>query len=205
MGSTAWLMSEINLLRYADANRPFRCPQAWRKQQAYACTVSLQSTIKVLALLSLSPWAFPSRRSLSRLHPPKRILTARPQWSRKHASGHLSAPGHNSIRLPVDFHSSPVIWFRRRQSPLSSLACRLGRRQRLRLLLAGGSGVIICGCEDTLAVIVASFEDGAGPFSQETLCGAFDGELWLLGFGVEEDYFADTAGYQAFFVDRQSC
>ena len=71
--------------------------------------------------------------------------------------------------------------------------------------MAGGGGIIVCGSEDTLAVIVASFEDRAGPFSQETLGGAFDGELGLLGFRVEEDYLADSAGYQAFFVDWQSC
>ena len=70
--------------------------------------------------------------------------------------------------------------------------------------MAGGSGVIICGCEDTLAVVIASFENGAGPFSQETLRGTFDGELGLSGFSIKEDYFADAAGYQAFFVDRQS-
>ena len=141
------------------------------------------------------PRPFPSRCSLSGLHPPECILTTRPQRSRKHASGHLSASRHNGICLPVKFHSGPIVRFGRRQSPLPSLACRLSRRQGLGLPLARGGGIIVCGSEDTLAVIVASFEDWAGPFSQETLSGAFDGELGLLGFGVEEDHLPDSAGY----------
>ena len=95
---------------------------------------------------TLPPRPFPSRCGLSCLHPPECILTSRPQRSRKHASSHLSASRHNGISLPVDFHSSSVVRFGRRQSLLPSLAGRLGRRQELGLLLARGSGIVVCGC-----------------------------------------------------------
>ena len=71
--------------------------------------------------------------------------------------------------------------------------------------LARSSGIVVRGREDTLAVIVASFEDGARPFSQEALGCPFDRELGLFGFGVEKDDFTDAAGYQTFLVDGQSC
>ena len=55
----------------------------------------------------------------------------------------------------------------------------------------------------TLPVIIAAFEDGPRPFTHQTFGGAFDAELGLFGFGVEEDYLADAAGYEGFFVDGE--
>ena len=66
-----------------------------------------------------------------------------------------------------------------------------------------GEGVVFGGWEGTFAIIVAALEDGAGPFAEEALGGAFDAEFWFFGFGVEEDDFADAGGDEGFFVDGE--
>ena len=68
---------------------------------------------------------------------------------------------------------------------------------------ARDGGVKIRGREGPLAVIVAAFEDGAGPLADEEVGGAADGKLDFLGFGVEEDDFPETAADEGFFIDGQ--
>jgi len=57
----------------------------------------------------------------------------------------------------------------------------------------------------TFAVVVAAFEDGAGPFAEETFGGAFDAGFGFFGLGVEEDDFADAAADEGFLVDGEFC
>lgn len=68
---------------------------------------------------------------------------------------------------------------------------------------SGDGGIEVRGREGALAVIVAAFEDGAGPLADEQVGAAADGEFHFFGFGVEEDDFAQAAADEGFFVDGQ--
>ena len=54
------------------------------------------------------------------------------------------------------------------------------------------------------AVVVGTFEDWAGPFCEEALGGAFDGDFGFLRLCVEEDHLSYPTRDEAFFVDGEA-